>query len=287
MHPRLFRAVVYALAAAAFSLAMPSGAAAQLAHAGNCRLEAYVLDAAGGGTASLNVAAHTSLGETGRVMSAGLLSAQIGFLGANDPQTSNAPVVFGVQPAFGPKAGGTPISISGMNFGKFGTAANVSVTIGGQPVSDLVVQSETLITATTPAGSSGPHDVVVSGGLGASPSPGTFLHTPAITTTPVVDIGGTLVIRNYGPVGGDFQTVVSLTPWSAPTKFGPLLVGPVIFTLISTTAYPPSDGVHALPVPVPNEPVLHGLTVYFQSLSITGFGPLQGALTNASATAIP
>src|SRR5262245_60738274 len=179
MHPRLLRALVYAVAAAGFSLAMPSGAAGQLAHAADCRLDAYVLDAAGGGTASLNVAAHTSVGEGGRVMSAGLISAQIGFLGANDPQASNAPVVFGVQPAFGPKAGGTPISISGLNFGKFGTAANLSVTIGGQPVSGLVVHSETLITATTPAGGSGPHDVVVSGDLGASASPGTFLHTPA------------------------------------------------------------------------------------------------------------
>jgi len=220
-------------------------------------------------------------------MSAGAFTAQIGFLGANDPQATNAPVVFGLQPAFGPKAGGTPISIAGLNFGKFGTAANLSVTIGGQPVSDLVVQSETLITATTPAGASGPHDVVVSGDLGSSANAASFLHTPAITTTPVVATGGLLEIRNYGPVGDSFQTVVSLSAWSASTKFGTLLIGPVIYTLIGTSPYPPSDGVAVLPVLVPNDPVLHGLTVHFQSLSIAGAGPLQSALTNAAATTIP
>ena len=53
---------------------------------------------------------------------------------------------FSLLPTSGPAAGGTSIQVQGTDF-----AAGATVTVGGQPVSGIVVQSGTLITGETPA----------------------------------------------------------------------------------------------------------------------------------------
>lgn len=69
-----------------------------------------------------------------------------------------APIeVSAISPDHGPAAGGTAVSISGAGF----SAGPVEVRIGAVPASDVVVVSDTEITAKTVAGSHGPADVEV------------------------------------------------------------------------------------------------------------------------------
>ena len=71
------------------------------------------------------------------------------------------PSITGVLPISGPSSGNTNITITGTNF-----EASATVTIGGTPATNVVVVSDTQITATTPAGFPGPAVVTVN--LGSS-----------------------------------------------------------------------------------------------------------------------
>jgi hypothetical protein len=67
-----------------------------------------------------------------------------------------APTVTAVDPRGGTTLGGTAITITGTNF-----AAGATVTIGGTPATDVVVQGPTSLTARTPQHAAGEADVVV------------------------------------------------------------------------------------------------------------------------------
>ena len=67
-----------------------------------------------------------------------------------------APTVSSIAPNSGPAAGGTPVTISGTNF-----ASGATVAIGGAAATNVVVNSSSIVTATTPAHAAGPADVVV------------------------------------------------------------------------------------------------------------------------------
>ncbi|MFM7251853.1 MAG: IPT/TIG domain-containing protein, partial [Ilumatobacteraceae bacterium] len=84
------------------------------------------------------------------------------------------PVVDSVSPAAGPVAGGTPVTITGSNFVDVSVATGV--TFGGVAATNVVVTSETQITATVPASIAGAAivDVVVTGIGGASLTAGTL-----------------------------------------------------------------------------------------------------------------
>lgn len=71
-----------------------------------------------------------------------------------------------LDPASGPTAGGTLVTVSGS-----GTAfaANTTLTLGGTPMTEVSVLSATSLRARTPAGESGPADLVIqNGGLSAT-----------------------------------------------------------------------------------------------------------------------
>lgn len=70
--------------------------------------------------------------------------------------TTQAPTVTAISPATGASAGGTAVTITGTLFRNGAT-----VTIGGVTATGITVASATSITATTPAGYAGSHDVVV------------------------------------------------------------------------------------------------------------------------------
>ncbi|MEE2850036.1 MAG: IPTL-CTERM sorting domain-containing protein [Pseudomonadota bacterium] len=73
--------------------------------------------------------------------------------------------ITGVSPASGPNGGGYPVVITGTNF----TGAT-SVTFGGVPANSYTVNSATQITATVPAGTVGPVDIVVTTPQGTNPN---------------------------------------------------------------------------------------------------------------------
>jgi Protein of unknown function (DUF4038)/IPT/TIG domain/Putative collagen-binding domain of a collagenase len=66
------------------------------------------------------------------------------------------PTVGSVSPQSGTTAGGTVVTITGANF-----AASATVTFGGAPATNVIVNGQTQITATSPAGSAGEVTVAV------------------------------------------------------------------------------------------------------------------------------
>jgi len=81
--------------------------------------------------------------------------------------------VLGVNPDSGPAAGGTDIQINGLGFDPAAT-----VTVGGASATNVVQHSETKITCTTPSGTAGAQDVVVT-----NPGPVTATLTGGYTYT--------------------------------------------------------------------------------------------------------
>ena len=102
------------------------------------------------------------------------------------------PVINGVLPISGPSSGGISITITGSNFYNPST-----VTIGGAPAINVVVVSDTKITATTPAGFPGPAVVTVN--LGSSTA---FYYRPSCGSD--VDNNGVVDSADLGIVLGDF-----------------------------------------------------------------------------------
>ncbi len=87
------------------------------------------------------------------------------------------PVFVGsIDPSCGPVAGGTPVTVTGAGF-----VAGTTLSIGGTSVTPVVVDASTL-TATAPAGLSGPADVTVSNGNGSDSLAGGFEYIgPEVT----------------------------------------------------------------------------------------------------------
>ena len=75
------------------------------------------------------------------------------------------PVVTGVSPDAGPTTGGTVVTVTGSGF-----APGAEVDFGTTPSATVTVDSGTQITASAPAGSSGPVDVSVATSQGTSPN---------------------------------------------------------------------------------------------------------------------
>jgi len=92
----------------------------------------------------------------------------VGFRAAKSPY---APSVSAVSPATGPTAGGTMITMTGMNL----TGAT-GVTVGGVAASSVQVINATTVTAVTPPGSVGPKAVAVITPSGTSTSPDGFRY---------------------------------------------------------------------------------------------------------------
>ncbi len=77
--------------------------------------------------------------------------------------SGSAPAVTAISPASGPSAGGTAVTITGTGF----TGAT-AVLFGGANATSFTVNSDTSITATSPAGAAGEVDVVVTTLAGSS-----------------------------------------------------------------------------------------------------------------------
>jgi formylglycine-generating enzyme required for sulfatase activity len=140
------------------------------------------------------------------------------------------PTITSVTPAAGPVAGNTSLTINGTNF--LGASA---VTVGGQPVTGLVITA-TRITGRTPAGAAGAQDVVVTtpGGTATrsgaftyhalptvasvSPSSGSLAGGTTITVTGTNLSGATLV--RVGSVNATGLTVVDATTLTCVTPAG-------------------------------------------------------------------
>jgi len=117
------------------------------------------------------------------------------------------PVINGVLPISGPSSGGISITITGTNFFNPST-----VTIGGATATNVVVVSDTKITATTPAGFPGPAVVTVN--LGSSTA---FYYRPScgsdLDNSGVVDSGDiSIVLLDFGSCSDSLTTAQEQEP---------------------------------------------------------------------------
>ena len=139
---------------------------------------------AGSGSANVVV---TNVGTTSRTLTNGFVF-------------GTAPTVSSASPANGPASGGTSITITGTDF-----VSGATVTVGGAACTSVVFVSATSLTCTTPAGTAGARDIVVTNpstlaGTGA----GAFTFDP-VPTVPTVSS----VSPANGPASGG--TSISIT----------------------------------------------------------------------------
>lgn len=84
----------------------------------------------------------------------------------------DAPEVFGLEPATGPLAGGTEVTVVGQNL-----EGTTGVTFGGTAAASFTVVSDDEVTAVTPAGvAAGAVDVVVTNATGSATETGGYTY---------------------------------------------------------------------------------------------------------------
>ena len=116
----------------------------------------------------------------------------------NFPVTNGMPTVSGVSPNIGSTSGGTGVMITGTNF-----AVGATVTFGVMAATNIVVVSNSIITATTPAQSAGTVTVTVTvnGQSGSLMNGFTYAVPPAVSG----------VSPNHGPAtGGTSVTIMGM-----------------------------------------------------------------------------
>src|SRR5581483_11968968 len=221
---------------------------------------------------------------------------------ASGPAASGGPVVSNIEPKTGPAAGGTTVTIQGSNF----TGAN-HVLFGSTAVDHFTVNSDTQITAVSPAGSGMVHvTVVTSAGTSATSSADQFTYQPPPTTAPTTAptpsvvvpritgivptsgplAGGTIVIiRGWGFTGvskvlfgttSSYFTVNSNTSMNVVSPAGSGTVHIRIITSAGTTAISTADQFTYLPQPtITNISPVSGPTWGGTTVTITGSGLAQ------------
>ena len=136
---------------------------------------------------------------------AGVLALLIGVSlvapAASAPAWAATGSITSVSPDQGTTAGGTAIEIVGTGFGTSGTP---TVTVGGAPATSVVRQSDTLVTAVTPAGTAGAATVVVTPEGGAAISRAGAFESRASFAAPTI----TTVAPSEGSApGGELVTI--------------------------------------------------------------------------------
>ena len=140
------------------------------------------------------------------------------------------PTVTAINPTSGPLAGGTAVTITGTNF----TGAT-AVTIGGVAATGITVVNATTITATTPAGTAGAKDVVVTTPGGSGTGTGLFTYAAASTVTAINPTSGPLA-------GGTAVTITgtNFTGATAVTIGGVAATGITVVNATTITATTPA-----------------------------------------------
>ena len=199
----------------------------------------------------------------------------------------NTPAVTGVAPAAGPLAGGGTVTITGGGF----TSATKVLFAGTTPATNLTVVSDTKLTATVPARSSGTVGIIVKTPAGTSPNVAagdyTYTNSPAVTgltpaggpsagrTTVTVTgagfTGATGVL--FGSVAATDFTVVSDNQITATAPAGSGVAAVVVAGAAGTSAKTGWDNYTYAPVPnVAAVSPSTGPTTGATTVTVTGTG---------------
>ena len=129
---------------------------------------------------------------------------------------SPAPAVTGISPPSGPSAGGTQVTITGGGFTEAAPGGNFArVSFGGVKATSVVINSDSQITATSPAGTAGTVDVTVTTAYGTSPtSPAdkfTYVAVAAVTGVSTTMATGMYSAGTAIPITVTFSEPVTVT----------------------------------------------------------------------------
>jgi hypothetical protein len=221
----------------------------------------------------------TPAGNAGAVNVAVTVNGETGTL-TNSFTYVTVPMVSSVSPGNGPAAGGTAVTVTGMNF-----TSGATVTFGTTAATNVAVVSSTSITATTPAGSAGAVTVTVtiSGQSGSLTNGFTYIVPPTVTS----------VSPNIGTTGGGTAVTITGTNFAsgATVTFGTAAAANVVaVSSTSITATTPAGSAGAVTVTVTNPGVLSGsLTngfTYVVAPTVTGVSPNNGPTGGGTAVTI-
>jgi hypothetical protein len=132
---------------------------------------------------------------------------------ASSPPTAGLPVVSSISPTSGDQGGGTSVTISGTGF-----SGATGVRFGPNSASSVSVDSDTQITAVSPAGEVGTVDITVTTPAGTSVTGADDQFTYRVSPPAVSSISPT-----FGYQGGGTSVTISGTGFSGATgvRFGP------------------------------------------------------------------
>jgi hypothetical protein len=189
---------------------------------------------------------------------------------------ASAPTVNSITPSMGPTAGGTPVTIMGMNL-----LGATSVTIGGAPATAVTVVNASTITAVTPPGTLGTANVVVTTPSGPSTG-GTGLYT-YVAGTPTI----TSITPNTGTTaGGTFVTIkgTNFTAGSTVMIDGSAATGVVVVDATTITGTTPGHAAGTVNVSVTTNTGTATGTNFFTYVAappptVTGISPAVGPTT--------
>ncbi|MGH7151089.1 MAG: IPT/TIG domain-containing protein [Planctomycetota bacterium] len=236
----------------------------------------------GAGGASAR-AAHGALGSL--APGEGLSStrkASSSFVSAFDLFGGSGPLVFGLNPAQGPTAGGTASQIQGARFQgvglvQFGTTATLAFP-----------SSSTRLVATSPPSAgliaAGPVDLTVTSGTGSTVVPKGYVYVPGVSSSDDLVPGGEVRVRYFGPAGSAFGYAMSLgsiPPVPLSGIAGYMLVDPLGLVFVRSSTFL-GNGSREFLYPTPASPVLAGATVYWQPVLLPPSAPEFGNLANTT-----
>jgi ABC-type Na+ efflux pump permease subunit len=111
------------------------------------------------------------------------------YIGEEEPPLP-VPIITGINPNFGPIAGGTNVTISGQNL-----TGTTSIKFNNANLQNLVVVNSATITGLTPPGSTGTANLTIISPAGTNAAPGFFTYLGGTSGGGT----GTLVVENFYP----------------------------------------------------------------------------------------
>ena len=182
----------------------------------------------GATTATYTINSNTQITATSPAGSAGTVDVRVATPGGTSATSAadqytyvTAPTVTSISPTAGPTGGGTTVVITGTGF----SAANATGAVKfGATVATYTINSNTQITATSPAASAGTYDITVAtpGGTSATSAADQYMYVAAPTVT--------AISPTAGPTGGGMTVVITGTGFSAANATGAVKFGATVAT---------------------------------------------------------
>ncbi|MFC5373381.1 IPT/TIG domain-containing protein [Brevundimonas faecalis] len=242
-----------------------------------------------GATVTPTSASDTSIVFTTPAHAAGAVTVSLttpGGSASNSFTYVSAPTVTSISPTAGPTGGGTTVIITGTGFSAAGSTGAVKF---GAANATYAINSNTQITATSPANSAGTYDITVTtpGGTSAVLAADQFTYVPAPTVTSISSTsgpssGGTTVTITgtnfsgatavaFGGVAATGYTVLSGTSIAATAPAGTGTVDIRVTTTGGTSAASAADQYTYIPAPTVSAiSPMAGPTAGGTSVTITG-----------------